>query len=141
MQSIREQIQANAVALISLAIAVTALAYNTWRNEESEQNRTIRQAGFEMLVHVAELRRIAYLAHYDEDEVGGNPRKGWVEVLVLQDLAELIPPPGEEHADRLHAVWSEHWSGLGSDPASIDAIDRAIDELRSGVVMIVGALD
>jgi hypothetical protein len=31
--SIREQIHRNAVALISLFIAVSSLAYNTWRNE------------------------------------------------------------------------------------------------------------
>lgn len=40
--TIREQFRRNAVALISLAIAVTSLGYNTWRNEASEHNRNQR---------------------------------------------------------------------------------------------------
>jgi hypothetical protein len=135
------QIGRHSVAIISLFVALSALGYNTWRNEESEQNRTIRRAGFEMLVHVAELQRIAYLAHYDNDEIGGSPRKGWVEVLVLRDLATLMPPPGEAKADQLHAVWSQNWSGLGKAPESIDAIEVAIDDLRTSVVAIIESLD
>ena len=89
--SIGSQVRRNAVALISLVIALSSLGYNTWRKEQTEHNRNIRQAGFEMLLHIGELQRIVYLAHYDRDEQGGNPRKGWVEVLVLRDLAELMP--------------------------------------------------
>ena len=40
--SIKEQIRRNLVALISLAVAVTSLGYNTWRNEASEYNRNQR---------------------------------------------------------------------------------------------------
>ena len=36
MKTIRQQIHSNLVALISLFVAVTALAYNTWRNETTE---------------------------------------------------------------------------------------------------------
>jgi hypothetical protein len=70
------QIKRNQLAIISLVVALMALSYNTWRNELTEENRTIRKAGFEMLVHIGELQRITYLAHYDQDKVGGNPRKG-----------------------------------------------------------------
>ena len=42
----REQLQRNAVALISLFVAVSSLSYNTWRNEQSEFNRNQRQASF-----------------------------------------------------------------------------------------------
>jgi len=49
------------------------------------------KAGFEMLVHIDELQQITYLAHYDQDNIGGNPRKGWAEVLLLKDLGELMP--------------------------------------------------
>jgi len=45
----------NLLAMISLFVALSALGYNTWRNELTEQNRNVRQAGFEMLLHVGEL--------------------------------------------------------------------------------------
>jgi hypothetical protein len=35
--SVLEQIQRNSVALISLFIAIPGLAYNTWRNELTEE--------------------------------------------------------------------------------------------------------
>ena len=84
-----EQIKRNQLAIISLLVALTALGYNTWRNELTESNRTVREAGFEMLVHIGELQRITYLAHYDQDKVGGNPRMGWTEILLLKDLEFL----------------------------------------------------
>lgn len=43
---ISEQIRRNAVAIISLIVALTSLGYNTYRNELSEANRTVRQVGF-----------------------------------------------------------------------------------------------
>ena len=53
-----EQLSRHSVAVVSLLVALTALGYNTWRNEQTEQNRNIRQAGFEMLLHIGELQRI-----------------------------------------------------------------------------------
>jgi len=48
-QNVGQQVRSNAVALISLAVALTALSYNTWRNERTEHNRNIRVAAFEVL--------------------------------------------------------------------------------------------
>lgn len=81
-----EQIKRNQLAIISLVVALTALGYNTWRNELTEANHTVRAAGFEMLVHIGELQRITYLAHYGKDGVGGNPRKGWAGLLYSVDV-------------------------------------------------------
>ena len=47
--SIRKQIHNNTVALISIVIAVSSLAYNTWRNETTEEQRNIRHAAFRLL--------------------------------------------------------------------------------------------
>lgn len=44
MPGMREQIRNNAVALISLVVALAALGYNTWRNERTEANRNLRAA-------------------------------------------------------------------------------------------------
>lgn len=142
MTGITEQFRRNSLAIISLLVAFSALGYNTWRNEQSEQNRNIRQAGFEMLVHIGELQRVTYLAHYDRDVVAGNPRKGWVEVLVLRDLASLMSETGQIRADALHTAWSENWNGLGGeDELSVAAIDNAINDLRKDIVAVLKTLD
>ena len=44
MTTLRQQLRNNSVALISLVVALTSLAYNTWRNERTEHNRNIRTA-------------------------------------------------------------------------------------------------
>ena len=107
-----EQVDRHSLAIISLLVALSALGYNTWRNEQTEHNRNIRQAGFEMLLHIGELQRVTYLAHFDDDVQAGNPRKGWVEVLVLRDLASLMPESGQTRSEALFNVWNENWNGL-----------------------------
>ena len=137
-----EQLRANSLALISLFVAFSALAYNTWRNEVTETNRNIRASGFEMLVHIGELQRITYLAHYDQDPVAGNPRKGWVEVLVLRDLARLMPASAQRRSEALHDTWSQNWDGLGSDDdLAVAAIDNAINDLRLEIVVVLDGLE
>lgn len=67
MPDMREQLRNNLVALISLFIALSALGYNTWRNERTERNRNIRAAGFESLTinGLAALMPAAVLAEND----------------------------------------------------------------------------
>ncbi|UCG73740.1 MAG: hypothetical protein JSV45_05035 [Chromatiales bacterium] len=129
------------VAIISLVVAFTALGYNTWRNEQSEFNRNIRRAGFEMLVHISALQRVTYLAHFEMDREGGNPRNGWVEVLVLRDLSMLMPDTSALRAEALYRAWNDNWRGLGEDDLAVAAIDQAIDNLRKDVVAILESLD
>ena len=139
--SLRNQLKNNQLAIISLIVAFTALGYNTWRNELTEQNRNYRQAGFEILVHLSELRKITYLAHYDKDTVGGNPRKGWAEVLVIQDLATLMPDDMPLRVTELQSTWAKHWDKLGKDVASANAIDTSLDDVRSDVLAALQDLD
>jgi len=40
------QLRRNAVALISLVIAICSLSYNTWRNEKKEDTRNQRFAAY-----------------------------------------------------------------------------------------------
>ena len=49
------QVRRNSVALISLFVALSSLAYNTWRNEATEANRNVRAAGFALIEHIAHL--------------------------------------------------------------------------------------
>jgi hypothetical protein len=54
MNTIRQQIHNNAVALISICIAVSTLAYNTWRNETTEEQRNVRHAAFRVIEELSE---------------------------------------------------------------------------------------
>jgi len=131
MTSLRQQLRDNAVALISLVVALSSLAYNTWRNERTEHNRNVRTAAFELLTKLAELERVVFLAQYDRDVAGGNPRTGWTYVLVIRDLSALVPAPVPVQAQELQRVWSGNWEGLGKDDeTAVDHIDAAIVKLR-----------
>jgi hypothetical protein len=141
MSTIREQLRNNVVALISLVVALGSLGYNTWRNERTEHNRNVRTATFELLTRLAELERVVYLAQYDRDASGGNPRVGWTYVLVIRDLASIVPAPVPAKAAELQRVWSENWEGLGKeDESSVNRIDDAIGGLREVSLAMVKAL-
>ena len=138
---LRQQFKRNSLAIISLFVAFSALGYNTWRNEQTEENRNIRAAGFEMLLHIGQLQRISYLAHYDKDLQQGNPRSGWVEVLVLRDLSMLMPAELQQQTQRLFDSWKENWQGLGEDESAVAAIDNAINDLRKEVLERIKKLE
>ena len=129
--SIRQQLQNNAVALISLVVAISSLAYNTWRNERTEHNRNVRTAAFELLMRAEDLERVTFLAQYDRDRSGGNPRTGWTDVQAIHDLSALVPGVVPARAAELQQVWHENWEGLGSkDEIAVERIDEAIGKLR-----------
>ncbi len=115
MTSLRQQLRDNAVALISLVVALGSLTYNTWRNERTEHNRNVRTAAFELLTKLAELERVVFLAQYDR---GG-------------DLSAVVPAPVPAQAAELQRVWRGNWEGLGKDDGTaVDHIDDAIKKLR-----------
>ncbi len=132
--NLRSQLKTNALALLSLCVALYAISYNTWRNEVTEYNRNIRFSGFEMLVHISELQRISYLAHYDQDLNMGNPRKGWTEVLQLRDLSLLMPKVINQHTEALIKTWESHWKNLQHSESSVQAIDKDIKVLREAIL-------
>ena len=141
MVSFRQQLRSNAVALISLVVALSSLSYNTWRNEGTEHNRNVRTATFELLSKLAELERVVFLAQYDHDASGGNPRSGWTYVLVIRDLAALVPGPVPARAAELQKVWAEDWQDLGrEDEGSVNRIDDAIGHLREASLATLRAL-
>ena len=141
MTSIRQQLRNNAVALISLVVAISSLGYNTWRNERTEHNRNLRTAAFEVLMRAGDLERVTFLAHYDHDRNGGNPRAGWTDVLAIRDLAALVPGPVAARAGKLLKVWGDNWEGLGTaDETAVNRIDDAIGKLREASLATLRAL-
>jgi len=133
--AIRIQIRSNALALISLGVALISVSYNTWRNERTEHNRNVRAATFQILTKLADFERIVFLAQYDRDRAQGNPRIGWTDVIVIHDLASVAPAPLESKAVRLREIWQANWEHLGEDDeSSVDRIEAAVEELREAAL-------
>jgi hypothetical protein len=139
--TIRQQLRNNAVALISLAVALSSLGYNTWRNEHTERNRNVRTAAFELLMRAGDLERVTFLAQYDRDRNGGSPRIGWTDVLAIRDLAALVPGAVPARAAELLKVWGENWENLGKeDETAASRIDDSIGKLREASLATLRSL-
>lgn len=63
MPRIRQQLRDNLVALISLLVAMSTLLYSAWRHEDTEDNRTQREAAFAMLRAAETLQSVVDFAH------------------------------------------------------------------------------
>ncbi len=141
MTPIRQQLRNNAVALISLAVAISSLGYNTWRNERTEHNRNVRTAAFEVLMRAGDLERVTFLAQYDRDRSGGSPRTGWTDVLAIRDLSVLVPGVVPDRSAELLKVWGENWEGLGKDDeTAVSRIDDAIGRVREAALAVLRTL-
>ena len=134
------QLRSNAVAIISLVVALSSFSYTAWRTERSEHNRTIRQAAFQMLVALGEMKQVVYHGHYDHDAVRGSPRTGWVYVETILDFSAAMPAPVPAKAKVLMQTWQKHWEGIGTDDADADAVTNAIDDCRAAVVQNIQSL-
>lgn len=130
MPDMREQLRSNMVAIISLVIALSALGYNTWRNERTERNRNIRAAGFELLTEIGSLQQIIFYAHFSEGDQRGDPRMGWADMLTINDLAALMPADVARDAAQLKTVWEADSAGLAAHDEAFQRIDGAIDAVR-----------
>lgn len=129
--SIRSQLHRNAVALISLVVAISTLGYTAWRNEETEDNWNQRTAAFEVLVKLNELQQIVFHHHFDQDiQDKGNPRTGWAYVLTVQDLSAILNDPLPKEADELKQVWGANWEKLESSRESVEEVLDALDGMR-----------
>ena len=118
MSTIRQQIHNNAVALISIFIAVSALGYNTWRNETTEEQRNIRHAAFRVLEELGQMQEVVdsryyYLAFNREIASEGELRiRGFGSVAMIRDLMSLMPEPGPVSGQMLHETWLKLFADL-----------------------------
>lgn len=94
----------------------------------------MRSASFELLLQLSELEGVIYAAHYDQNTVEGNPRKGWIKVNLIADLSMIAEPEVSKSANALKMEWQENWQTLSRDKASamnlVEAIDNTRDEVR-----------
>ena len=140
--SFKEQVRRNMVALISLVVAITSLSYNSWRNEQSEYNRTQRLVAIDALMKLGELQQLVYHNHYDRDTKDkGNPRTGWTLVLIIRDIATILDAPLPQASESLRATWEAHWADLGDSSEAKDAIEESIQSLRGDLLAMLNALD
>jgi hypothetical protein len=140
--SFTRQLQRNAVALLSLVIALSGLGYNTWRNEKTEENRNERMAAFEILLKLGELQQVVFHHHYDQDvENRGNPRTGWIYALTIRDLSRVLPEQAQTNADKLLVTWGDNWEGLATDKDSVEAILTGIEDLREEILALLKSLE
>ncbi len=128
-------------AIFSMIFALIGFSYNVWRMEVTEENATVRNAAFEVLKEIAELELIVYAAHYDKDIVTGNPRKGWVKVGLIQDLALLMPQDAQQAATNIKMVWQDNWADMSNHNQSAMAIVDSLDEARAQIRLVVASLE
>lgn len=140
--TILQQLRQNAVAIISLFIAVSSLSYNSWRYEQTEDNQNQRMAAFEILFKLGELQNVVFHHRYDKDHMNlGNPRTGWSHVLLIRDLSQLMHPPMPERSEALLTIWDQHWQSMGDQQASADAILGASEEVRQATLALLESLE
>lgn len=138
--NLANQIRQNMLAIISLVVAISALSYNTYRNELTEVNRNKRHAGFELLKELNELQLLIDYAHYDKDSEQGNPITGWGHVMYVKDMSHLISASVVADADRLGVIWEKEWVSVYDNKESNQRITEGIDALRSRVRYVIRAL-
>lgn len=141
MNNFKAQLQQYSVALISLAIALTSLGYNTWRNEQTEANRNVRAAGFELLLKLGELEQVVFFNHYDKDAQRGSPRAGWAYILTIKDLGVLSGELISQSCNGLVTNWQAHWQNLGKNDRAVEIILQSIDQTRALVLDGLNQLD
>ena len=115
-----------ATAILGVVFAVIGFTYNAWRLVVSEDNTNIRTAAFAVLNELAELEQTIYSAHYDQDNVNGSPRKGWVKVGLIVDLSMLMGDSVEQSAAQDRATTNE----------LIEKIDNVRSEIKSQLTML-----
>src|SRR5262245_16607942 len=144
----RRTFRDNLVAITSLVVALSALGYNTWRNERTERNRNVRVAGIEILKEIGSLQEIvAQVSSGDDDLPGAAPhdprgqlRMGWVDVWTLNDMAAVMPADVTREARELEAAWEADVEDLPTSEASSQRINAAIEELRQATLASLRAL-
>ena len=138
--TLSHQFKRHAVAILSLVVALSALGYNTWRNERTEVNRNVRIAAFEMLKTLGELQVIVDYAHFRMDQRQGDLTQGMGKVLFIRDLAQVIPSPAPEDADLLLTTWREQGDRLETDNAAVQRVSEDIYRARRDVLEIIHQL-
>ncbi len=136
-----QQLRNNSVAIISLIVALSGLGYNTWRNEASEANKNIREAGLFMMKELTELQEVVLYARFDREDERGDIKTGWSHVLAVKDLSYAMPEKVQVDAAQLSSIWQTHANGISENQSeSYQAIDKSIDAVKKQIVIAINDL-
>jgi hypothetical protein len=123
------------LALLSLAIALASLGYNTWRNETTESHRNARQAGFVVLDQTAQLQQIIDMRFYAGDTSEMTRIAAWGKAGLLRDIGPLVSDTAGQRAQRVFEIWSKNAEALDrKDPAAAAEIAAALRQLRDHTI-------
>ena len=132
--TVRESLRRNAVALISLTVAIFSTSYNTWRNQTTESHRNVREASFKLLEECGELQQLTHHRYYGGDHSQMNWIAGWGKATLIRDMSPLVSPAVQARADKLFAAWKENASELErGEGNSEQAIESALDEVSISI--------
>lgn len=138
MKNLKEKLKVYYImSIFSVLFALVGFSYNAWRMEVSEENNNVRTAAFEVLSHLGELEHIILSAHYDNDLIEGNPRKGWVKVGLVVDLSALISSDVADKAVIVKTVWANSWHLMRTEEAVVTELVTKIDDTRMAIKMIL----
>ena len=127
-------VRRNAVALISLSVALFSTSYNTWRNQTTEAHRNVREAAFKLIEQTGELQQLAQHRYYGGDHSQMNWIASWGRATLIRDMAPLVSPTVQASADRLFAAWKENSGELESGHGDSErAIESALDEVSTSI--------
>ncbi len=133
-EPLRTSLRRNAVALISLSVALFGTSYNTWRNQSTESHRNIREASFRLIEEAGALHQVVQHRYYGGDHSQMNWIEGWGKVTLIRDMAPLISPAAQSRADAVFATWKECAGELETGAGdSAQRIEKALDDLNGEV--------
>ncbi len=131
----RHPVRNNWLALLSLAIALFGLGYNTWRNETTEQHRNVREASFMVLNTLAELQQLADSRFFGGDSSEANRIAIWGRVTLTRDSAMLVSQDAQARADTLFQTWSQQEKAFNDgDKNAEKAMAEAVRATRDQVL-------
>lgn len=122
---LREQLARHAVALLSLFIALSGLAYNTWRNETSERQRNVREAAFVSLTALAEFQQLIDRRYFGGERGEASRIEAWGRIALVRDLGSLVSPQSAQRADAAFDTWQAQAAALDQGSTRAEALIAA----------------
>lgn len=129
------------VGVVGILIATTALLIGQLRSEQTEENRTLRYASFEVLRELGALQQLVDQSHYGEQKPADVNIEGWNHVLLIQDFSLLLNPKVQQEAKALTQQWHQLWPSLAVSQQSNEQLSAQIKQTRLAVTNLVQGLN
>lgn len=145
IETIKQQLQRNSVAFVSLFIALSSLGYNTWRNETTEYQRNVRHAAFKVIENLGELQSVVNAMVYTDRDNRDDWIDGWGRIFVIETLGSVMPEPVPSQTLQLKQVWALHFEDLSQGREVAEEADKKIapqiEATKAAVLMVLDDLN